>query len=357
MRRGATVQKKLEDEELELKIQQYWASFREIIDRTVPQPPNAPTPNIPATSPNTWGNLWDKNDTSLLLRSMFQDDNPHDCVQMANQFSQRHDAAQCQDWFEFLSELFQKIKPKRHRRRGEEIIRTFKCTVQGCQKAYGSEGALKYHFKRKHPADKYSRPKKEENRTIHEAKFGFKDESGYFLAGECGVDTRSSQNNKRKPDKYWEAEVIGGLNGYPQKELAMKFSTPSFDLGRQCANNTTLPPFCSVPVHTGKRNLGVRDSMYGQFPDDIEPPSKKRRTYIPEFTNLPVLDPQVGPEGFNQFEYDEKCYFSNVEALEQTYQGFKPQSTPMQMPLRDYFAPPPINHNTYFWSHNPPAVL
>jgi len=40
---------------------------------------------------------------------------------------------------------------KRNRRTAQEIPRSFKCTVPGCTKAYGSEGALKMHIKNKHP--------------------------------------------------------------------------------------------------------------------------------------------------------------------------------------------------------------
>lgn len=43
---------------------------------------------------------------------------------------------------------------KRHRRKAQEIDREHICPVEGCSKAYGSEGALKMHVRLKHPDDK-----------------------------------------------------------------------------------------------------------------------------------------------------------------------------------------------------------
>ncbi len=39
---------------------------------------------------------------------------------------------------------------KRNRRCKDEILRDFKCTIKGCDKAYGSENALYMHVKVKH---------------------------------------------------------------------------------------------------------------------------------------------------------------------------------------------------------------
>jgi len=43
---------------------------------------------------------------------------------------------------------------KRHRRKAQEIERQNYCPVEGCSKAYGSEGALKMHVRLKHPEEK-----------------------------------------------------------------------------------------------------------------------------------------------------------------------------------------------------------
>lgn len=42
-------------------------------------------------------------------------------------------------------------RKKRFRRTANEIQRNFKCTVEKCQKLYGSEGSLHQHVKLKHP--------------------------------------------------------------------------------------------------------------------------------------------------------------------------------------------------------------
>jgi hypothetical protein len=42
-------------------------------------------------------------------------------------------------------------KRKRVRRIASEIKRHYKCMVEDCPKAYGSEGSLNQHIKLKHP--------------------------------------------------------------------------------------------------------------------------------------------------------------------------------------------------------------
>lgn len=42
-------------------------------------------------------------------------------------------------------------KGKRHRRTASEISRHYKCSVESCQKSYGSEGSLNQHIRLKHP--------------------------------------------------------------------------------------------------------------------------------------------------------------------------------------------------------------
>lgn len=42
-------------------------------------------------------------------------------------------------------------KSKRHRRTANEISRHYKCSVETCQKSYGSEGSLNQHIRLKHP--------------------------------------------------------------------------------------------------------------------------------------------------------------------------------------------------------------
>mmetsp|Transcript_23827 Transcript_23827/g.33385 ORF Transcript_23827/g.33385 Transcript_23827/m.33385 type:complete len:247 (+) Transcript_23827:258-998(+) len=46
---------------------------------------------------------------------------------------------------------FIKAKPKKKRRKAEQIDRKFPCDYPGCPKSYGSEGALKTHKRLKHP--------------------------------------------------------------------------------------------------------------------------------------------------------------------------------------------------------------
>jgi hypothetical protein len=42
-------------------------------------------------------------------------------------------------------------KKKRNRRTADEIEKAFECSVERCQRSYGSEGSLIQHIKLKHP--------------------------------------------------------------------------------------------------------------------------------------------------------------------------------------------------------------
>ena len=53
-------------------------------------------------------------------------------------------------------------RKKRFRRTATEIQRNFRCTVEKCQKEYGSEGSLHQHIKLKHP-ELWVEPTKEED--------------------------------------------------------------------------------------------------------------------------------------------------------------------------------------------------
>eukprot|EP01120_Amphizonella_sp_Union-15-10_P012310 TRINITY_DN5443_c0_g1_i3.p1 TRINITY_DN5443_c0_g1~~TRINITY_DN5443_c0_g1_i3.p1 ORF type:complete len:507 (-),score=88.03 TRINITY_DN5443_c0_g1_i3:167-1687(-) len=50
-------------------------------------------------------------------------------------------------------------KKRRVRRTAAEIERNWRCDINSCNKAYGTEGALKMHMKLKHPGFKQSKPK------------------------------------------------------------------------------------------------------------------------------------------------------------------------------------------------------
>jgi hypothetical protein len=54
---------------------------------------------------------------------------------------------------EDISNTEVKTKPKKRRRKRDEIERSFKCPINGCTKSYGSEGALKTHVKLKHSVE------------------------------------------------------------------------------------------------------------------------------------------------------------------------------------------------------------
>jgi len=47
---------------------------------------------------------------------------------------------------------------KRKRRKAQSIDRKYKCPYNECPRAYGTEGALKYHFKTKHKDQEYIPP-------------------------------------------------------------------------------------------------------------------------------------------------------------------------------------------------------
>lgn len=67
---------------------------------------------------------------------------------------------ECKSWFNFIMNVGAAIpvedrkhhrpRKKRRRRKASEITRKFKCQVPQCSKAYGTEGALKFHMSNKH---------------------------------------------------------------------------------------------------------------------------------------------------------------------------------------------------------------
>jgi len=79
---------------------------------------------------------------------------------VSKKFGGKHSPADCKEWYVFILTLAeqQRSPPRRKRRRREDIIRTFVCNYPNCNKAYGSEGALKHHYKLKHPDDEYVPP-------------------------------------------------------------------------------------------------------------------------------------------------------------------------------------------------------
>jgi hypothetical protein len=58
-------------------------------------------------------------------------------------------------------------KPKKRRRRRHEIVRNFKCVIDGCSKSYGSEGALKTHIRLKHTEGSTTTTEKKEPWYTH----------------------------------------------------------------------------------------------------------------------------------------------------------------------------------------------
>ena len=52
-------------------------------------------------------------------------------------------------------------KKKRFRRTADSIQRDYKCSVEKCQKLYGSQGSLHQHIKLKHPELWVEQPDKE----------------------------------------------------------------------------------------------------------------------------------------------------------------------------------------------------
>eukprot|EP01121_Diplochlamys_sp_Union-15-3_P001025 TRINITY_DN1087_c0_g1_i3.p1 TRINITY_DN1087_c0_g1~~TRINITY_DN1087_c0_g1_i3.p1 ORF type:complete len:391 (+),score=68.05 TRINITY_DN1087_c0_g1_i3:45-1217(+) len=98
------------------------------------------------------GDLWNRSDT-LLLFNRANGAKHIDWESITKELGNRHSIKECEEWLSVLSDLadLKERAPKRKRRKRDDIVRTYTCTVRDCERAYGSEGALKHHFKLKHP--------------------------------------------------------------------------------------------------------------------------------------------------------------------------------------------------------------
>jgi len=111
--------------------------------------------------------LWSLQDINQILSTITKSPNsqpPSDWAHVLSNMQTYHSAEEAEYLFSSILSTFTKWrnakkkvgpKKKRVRRRAANITRTFICPSKGCSKAYGSEGALKYHFKQKHPEQQY----------------------------------------------------------------------------------------------------------------------------------------------------------------------------------------------------------
>jgi len=106
---------------------------------------------------------WTKKETSLLLELVAKDE---DWKTIANLLRTGKSAQQCCTWYDYL-EKTSKYFPKRNkgsnkpgqqrkRRKAAQIERLYKCQEKFCNRAYGTDGALKMHIKLKHPSVTYN---------------------------------------------------------------------------------------------------------------------------------------------------------------------------------------------------------
>eukprot|EP01124_Arcella_intermedia_P014088 TRINITY_DN20475_c0_g1_i2.p1 TRINITY_DN20475_c0_g1~~TRINITY_DN20475_c0_g1_i2.p1 ORF type:complete len:272 (+),score=38.48 TRINITY_DN20475_c0_g1_i2:68-883(+) len=119
------------------------------------------------------GEGWTETETETLIQKVLEDvDNKErEWTQIASETTKTPE--QCERWWEFLigiesvlmdNGLIPQLKKrsksdadeqakKRQRRLATQIDRKYKCPIPDCPRAYGTEGALKFHYKNKHKGD------------------------------------------------------------------------------------------------------------------------------------------------------------------------------------------------------------
>jgi hypothetical protein len=130
-------------------------------------------------------NGWDEQLTDMLIECVLKSDN-RDWQQIASVFPNKT-PQDCEKWWDFLisvesilqeygltkaqPEVRKRVIPqdnssaddaskKRQRRTANLIDRKYRCPAPDCPRAYGTEGALKFHIKSKHKDQSFSPPQR-----------------------------------------------------------------------------------------------------------------------------------------------------------------------------------------------------
>lgn len=107
----------------------------------------------------------------------------------------------CEDYTGLIFDILDTGKQKRYRRTAKEIQRKYKCGIDNCQKAYGTEGSLNQHLKLKHPSEYV---KKMEVKQMMELNMG------------PGMGFGSFSNLFRSEDNMEEPESLSDSASYDQ---------------------------------------------------------------------------------------------------------------------------------------------
>eukprot|EP01121_Diplochlamys_sp_Union-15-3_P019629 TRINITY_DN7452_c0_g1_i1.p1 TRINITY_DN7452_c0_g1~~TRINITY_DN7452_c0_g1_i1.p1 ORF type:complete len:387 (-),score=64.47 TRINITY_DN7452_c0_g1_i1:26-1186(-) len=243
--------------------------------------------NTDQTKKSNDGSDWNQSDTQLLIQLVEGKDDIQsiDWEHISFSLGQRHSAKQCNDWHSFLTRIIDKrvedeiesrleneslrsSKKKRIRRKAVNISRTFRCSALGCQKAYGSEAALKHHFRMKHPGLPYQKPSS--NNSPSEK--NIKNKSKYYRdltppLSNSTVETLAKSNSEPEV----QAPVLSPVT--PLAHLLTPLQSPSPWL--LPSPTPPLPPDPILP-NPKKREHPKNDSEY----TESENPRKRERTSL-----------------------------------------------------------------------------
>jgi len=174
-----------------------------------------------------------------------------------------------------------KTKPKKRRRKRDEIERSFKCPVAGCTKSYGSEGALKTHVKLKHSPD------------------------ASLAASNSPVFTK-----KPVADISWQKGLTRTepklINGTPSS-----IPTPQLPPSLQALGRTTTSPVSNISSSTSTLapissllSAGNTNSIHLPLPTSLSLPNVNGSSHSSMSNNHPILPPLSSlAKGTNQMFY------------------------------------------------------
>ncbi|EGG16556.1 Transcription regulatory protein SNF5 [Cavenderia fasciculata] len=219
---------------------------------------------------------------------------------------------------------------KRHRRTASEIDRSYKCFAPSCSKSYGTEGALKMHFKLKHPgvkipqvgfsptlhgqfyhqprmispynASPYLCPTDIQKELVYNAQAGGNNQNPFLPHSYPQLPTFPKQR-VILPNTSLSAPSIP-INSNPNLQpLAPGSSTSSFSPSSSSSDlQSSLEPFMTTPVLVNSNSSNSNSS----------PPSASQQVY--RFSDLPSISLKIGGwQKQSQFCGDLVARFSYTE--------------------------------------------
>jgi hypothetical protein len=239
-----------------------------MIASTSEGPPSSECHNTVIAPP---GKAWTKQETRHLFKYYLQ--HKEQWQKIAALIGTDKSAEDCEEWFVFLQEAFSrlhcdpslqtatadkvysgqaqtttpnddKVKRKRFRRKATQIERLYRCQEKGCNRSYGTEGALKMHLKLKHPNVKYN--------------------ASYQLRARMHLDTKtppSKEDSAHPKDSVATSSAIPPRQHIPSIQQP-PFTSPTIDPLMSAVSRPTLPAVSTIASLVTKSTSLPNDTQW-----------------------------------------------------------------------------------------------